>query len=196
MPRLISVWLALGLAWLVAAAAPAHAGAKAKKRYLFQISLVSPKKTLPEELEKVVLPMLTAEVNKQLAAHPQLVTELPGAPDPLENANKYRRFLKQRGLSGAYLVRVDLTDASEEVEALEGRSKQRLIVRLAVHMFGETIPGRTMGFTGDGSASIRQGVGKKVRPRDQEYTWQSAVELAVADAISTSLAKLEASAKK
>jgi hypothetical protein len=174
---------------------PDAAGGRAQKRYLFQISFISPKKTLPEKLEKTVLPLLTAEVHKQLAAHPQLVTELPGAPDPAADANKYRRFLKKHGVHGAYLVRVDLTDASEELEPLEGRSGQRLIVRMSVHMFGETIPGQTMGFTGDGSASIRQDIGKTLRPRDQQFTWQSAVEIAVSDAITTSLAKLSAAKK-
>jgi hypothetical protein len=182
--------------YVLTAGAAAHAGGKAKKRYYFEISLVSSKATLSPELEKLVVPRLTAEVTKQISAHPQLVTSLPQAPDPQGDVAVYRKYLAKRGLAGAYLVRVDLTSASEEVEPLEGRSGQRLVVRLSVHMFGETIPGQTMGFTGDGSSSIRQQIGKTLRPRDQEFTWQSAVELAVADAISTSLAKLSAPPKK
>lgn len=169
--------------------------AKAQKRFFFQISEVASKATLSPELEKLVLPRLTAEVAKQVAAHPRLVAELPGAPDPRSDAPAYRKFLTKRGLAGAYLVRVELTSASEEVEQLEGRG-QRLVVRMSVHLFGETVPGQTMGFTGDGSASIRQEIGKKLRPRDQEYTWQSAVELAVTDALETSLTELSQPAKK
>jgi hypothetical protein len=176
----------------------ANAGPKsqAKKRYFLELSTVSSKANLAPDLEKVVLPRLTAEIQKQFGSHPQLVTSLPGAPDRKGDATTYRRFLSKRGLAGAFIVRVDLTSASEEVEPLDGRSGNRLIVRLSVHMFGETVPGQTIGFTGDGSSSIRQDIGKVMRPRDREFTWQSAVELAVSDAITTSLATLSAPPKK
>ena len=183
--------------WLVGSASLAEAGRKKPlKKYLFEISSVTSKTSLPDHLEKAILPKLSAEVEKQLSQHPQLVTSVPGAPDRAGDAFKYRKYLAKRGLAGAYSVSVELTSASEEVEPIEGKSGQRLIVRLGVHMFGEAVPGKTIGFTGDGSASIRQEVGKTVRPRDQEFTWQSAVEIAVADAIDTSLAKLSAPEKK
>jgi hypothetical protein len=189
--------LLLGALWLVASASPAEAGRKKPlKKYLFEVSSVTSKTSLPDHLEKSILPKLSAEVEKQLNNHPQLVTAVPGAPDAAGDATKYRKYLAKRGLAGAYSVSVELTSASEEVEPIEGKSGQRLIVRLGVHMFGEAIPGKTIGFTGDGSASIRQEVGKTVRPRDQEFTWQGAVEMAVTDAIDTSLAKLSAPEKK
>jgi hypothetical protein len=180
----------------------AQAGRKARpqKRYFIEISSITSKASLDPTLEKLVLSRLTAEVNKQLGAHPQLVTSLPDAPDARGDAIVYRRYLTKRGLSGAFLLRVELTSASQEIEPLDsssgGRTGQRLVVRLSVHMFGETVPGQTIGFAGDGSSSIRQGIGKTLRPRDEEYTWQSAVELAVSDAITTSLKKLAAPAKK
>jgi hypothetical protein len=184
--------------WLLGSASLAEARkTKARKKYFFEVTSVTSKTTLPDHLEKQILPKLSAEVQKQLANHPQLVAQLPeGAPDPKADANKYRKYLTKRGLAGAYQVSVELTSASEEVEQLDGRKGQRLVVRLGVHMFGETVPGQTIGFTGDGSASVRQEVGKTVRPRDQEFTWQGAVEIAVTDAIETSLAKLSAPEKK
>lgn len=174
-------------------AAPAKV--RAKKRFYFEILGVTSKAKLAAELEARVLPQLSAEVQKQLAAHPQFVAELPGAPSAKTDDAAYRKFLTRKGIAGAYSVSVQLTEASEELEQLEGRG-QRLVVRLSVHVFGETIPGKTMGFTGDGSASIRQEIGKKLRPRDQEFTWQSAIERAVSDAISTSVESLSRPAKK
>jgi hypothetical protein len=188
--------LALCTLWLTLTTATVEAGRKKPaKKYFFEVTSVTSKATLPDHLEKAILPRLSAEVTKQLQAHPQLVTALPDAPSP-DDAAKFRRYLTKRGLAGAYQVSVELTSASEEIEPMEGRTGQRLIVRLGVHMFGETVPGKTIGFTGDGSASIRQEVGKTVRPRDQEFTWQGAVEMAVNDAISTSLTKLSAPEKK
>ncbi len=185
--------------WILGSTSIAEANrkSKARKKYYFEVHSVTSKATLPDHLEKLILPKLTAEVKKQLANHDQLVATLPeGAPDRAGDAAKFRKYLTKRGLAGAYLVSVELASASEEVEQLEGRKGQRLVVRLGVHMFGETVPGKTIGFTGDGSASIRQEVGKTVRPRDQEFTWQGAVEIAVTDAIDTSLAKLSAPEKK
>ncbi len=184
--------------WILGSSSLAAAGSKSKskKKYFFEVTSVTSKTTLPPALEKIILPKLEAEVKKQLVGHAQLVAALPDAPDPKADATKYRRYLTKKGISGAYQVSVELTSASEEVEQLEGRSGQRLVVRLGVHMFGETVPGQTIGFTGDGSASIRQEIGKTLRPRDQEFTWQGAVELAVTDAIDTSLARLSAPAKK
>ena len=67
---------------------------------------------------------------------------------------------------------------------------QRLTVHLAIHMLGEHIPGRTIAFTGDGTATIKQEVGKTVRQADRDYSWDGAAELAVKDAIETSLKQL------
>ncbi len=173
----------------------AEARGRAKKRFYFEVTAVTNKAQLSAELEAMILPKLSAEVQKQLAAHPQFVAELPGAPSAKTDDAAYRKFLARKGIAGAYSVSVQLTSASEELEQLEGRG-QRLVVRLSVHLFGETIPGKTMGFTGDGSASIRQEIGKKLRPRDQEFTWQSAIERAVSDAISTFVENVSRPAKK
>jgi hypothetical protein len=63
-------------------------------------------------------------------------------------------------------------------------------------MLGENIPGRTMGFSGDGKATIKQEVGMKVRDRDRDYTWDQAAELAIDDAMQTVFRQLGAPAKK
>ena len=70
------------------------------------------------------------------------------------------------------------------------------MIHVALHMLGENIPGRTMGFTGDGQATIKQEVGKKVRDRDREYAWDQAAELAVADAMTTVFKQLAVPQKK
>jgi hypothetical protein len=63
-------------------------------------------------------------------------------------------------------------------------------------MLGENIPGRTMGFTGDGKATIKQEVGLKIRDRDREYTWEQAAEIAVNDAMKTVFQQLAVPPKK
>ena len=57
------------------------------------------------------------------------------------------------------------------------------------------VPG-TMGFTGDGQATIKQEVGKTIRDRDREYAWDQAAEVAIAEAMTTVFKQLAVPPKK
>lgn len=185
----------LGVAAAIAAAA-APAGAAPKKKYHFELTAVTAKTEVKPEVAKQATPRIEAQVRKVFAGHPQLVAQLDGAPDPRSSADAYRRYLTQHGIAGAYLVTVEITGASETLEPLDDKTSQRLVIRIGIHMLGETIPGRTMGFTGDGRATIKQEVGIKLRDHDREFTWDQAAELAVDDAMKTVFQQLAAPAKR
>jgi len=176
--------LGTGLAVAIALAA-ATADAAPKKKYHFELTTVSTKAEVKPEVAKAATPRVQGQVTKVFAGHPQLVAKLDGAPDPRTHADGYRKYLAQHGIASAYLVTVEITEASEELEPLDDKTSQRLVIRIGIHMLGENIPGRTMGFTGDGRATIKQEVGMKIRDRDREFTWDQAAELAVADAMKT-----------
>ena len=179
------------------AVAASSAEAAPKKRYHFELTAVTAKSEVKPDVAKAATPRVEAQVKKVFGSHPQLVAKLDGAPDPRSNADGYRRYLTQHALAGAYLVTVEITDASEEVEPLEDKpNAQRLVIHIGIHMLGENIPGRTIGFTGDGKATIKQEVGIKVSARDREYTWDQAAEIAVDDAIKTVFRQLAAPAKR
>jgi len=179
----------------------AHADAAPKKKYHFELAAVTAKPEVKADVAKAATPRVEGQVKKAFETHPQLVKlegapALPPAPNP-QQMDAYRAFLKKKGVAAAYLVTVEVTEASEEVVPMESKANsQRLVVHVAVHILGETIPGRTMGFTGDGQATIKQEVGKKVRDRDREYAWDQAAELAVADAMTTVFKQLAVPAKK
>ena len=183
----------LALAAVAMALATSAAQAAPKKKYHFELTAVTAKSDVKPDVSRAATPRVEAQVKKVFSDHPQLVAKLEGAPDPKSNADGYRRYLAQHAISGAYLVTVEITDASEELEPLEDKSSsQRLVIRIALHMLGENIPGRTMGFTGDGKATIKQEIGMKLRDRDREYTWDQAAELAVNDAMKTVFVQLAA----
>ena len=185
--------LAALAALTVAVAASAAQAAPAKKKYHFELTTVSAKSEVKPDVAKAATPRVEAQVKKVFSGHDQLIAKLDGAPDPRSNADGYRRYLTQRGIAAAYLVTVEITDASEELEPIEDKSSsQRLVIRISLHMLGENIPGRTMGFTGDGKATIKQEIGMKLRDRDREYTWDQAAERAVDDAMKTVFQQLAA----
>lgn len=174
-----------------------RADAAPKKKYHFELTKVLIKPEVKEADGKVAQPRVEAVFKKALAEHPQLVADLEGAPDPNTNAAAYRKFLTKKGVSGAYLVTVEITSASEELVPLEDKKNaQRLVVQVGIHVLGETIPGRTMGFTGDGAATVKQEVGMKVRDKDREFTWDSAAQTAIDEALKTAFAKLALPQKK
>jgi hypothetical protein len=172
-------------------AASTAAFAAPKKRYHYELTQVTAKAEVPADVSTIALPRVKGQVVKAFASHPQLVTELAGAPDATADATGYRKYLVSKGLAGSYFVTVELTAATYAVEPVEAKpGTQRIAVHLALHMLGENIPGRTIAFTGEGEATIKQEVGKTVRQADIDYTWDQAAETAVKDAIETSLKQL------
>jgi hypothetical protein len=169
----------------IAAAAPA-------KKYHFELTAVTPKPEVKGDAAKVATERVEIQIKKAFESHPQLVGTLDGAPDPKTSADAYRKFLVKKGISGAYLVTVEITEASEEVTPMEDKpNTQRMAVHVGIHILGETIPGRTMGFTGDGQATVKQEIGMKIRDKDRNYAWDGAAETAVQDALKTAFARLE-----
>ncbi len=182
LPALVA---AAALTWSVAAtAAPT-------KKYHFELTKVLAKPEVQADVAKIATPLVEAQVKKAFSTNPQLVADLDGAPDPQSHADAYRRFLAKKRISGSYLVTVEITEARQELVPTEGKpNSQRLVVHLAIHVLGETIPGRTMGFTGDGQATIKQEIGAKLRDRDRDYTWEGAVDIAIGDALKTAFTQL------
>jgi hypothetical protein len=176
---------------VVLVAATVSVVAAPSKKYHFELTAVTPKPEVKADVAKIAQARVEDQFKKALASNPQLVTALDGAPDPATKADAYRRFLTQKGIAGSYLVTVEITEASEQLEPMEGKSNsQRMVVHVGIHVLGETIPGRTMGFTGDGQATVKQEIGMKVRETDRNYAWDGAAETAVNDALKTCFAKL------
>jgi hypothetical protein len=186
MMRAMKSLLLLVMMVAVASAAPA---AKPTKKYHFELTKVLAKDNVKADVVKIAQPRIEAQVKKAFESNPQLVGTLEGAPDP-SDGEAYRKYLEKKGVSGAYLVTVEITDASEELVPLEDKKSQRIVVKVAIHVLGETIPGRTMGFTGDGQATVKLEVGLKVRDKDRDYAWDGAAETAINDALKTCFAQL------
>jgi hypothetical protein len=185
--------LAAALCALVAAAlAPtALAGPSSKKKkkktFYYQVTGVRAGDGVADKVSPWVGKQLRAEIGKRDA----IVAALPDdAPDPKADPGAFKKYLTSRSMR-AFKVNVEITSYSQEVVELPApRSGHHITVSVGLRMFGETIPDRVMAFTGDGSATVKIEVGKRVRDRDIEVANHDAIELAVAEAIDESLVKL------
>lgn len=182
--------------FVVLAVCATASAAPAKKKFHFELTAVTPKSEVKPEVAKMAVPRVEGRVKKAFESDPQLVATLDGAPDR-SNGDAYRKYLVKKGLSGAFLVTVEITEASEEALPMEGKpNSQRLVIHVALHMLGEVIPDRTMGFTGDGQATVKIELGAKIRDKDREYSWDQAADAAVADAMKTVFKQLQTPLKK
>lgn len=182
--------VALVLALVVAVvAAPRPAAAAKPKRYHIELIEVKAAEGLPATSADAI-PIAIEVTKKAIAEHAQLVA-LDGAPDPAD-AKKFKAWLVKKKIAGAYKMNVEITSYEEELEDKDATVNQekRLVIRIGLRTFGETIPDRKMAFAADGSATIKEDVGKKLRPRDRDFAIRTAVEKAVADALTASLVKL------
>jgi hypothetical protein len=171
------------------AARPAAAGKP--KHYYIELIGVTAAADLPASSADAI-PIAQAEWSKVLAAHPQVVSTLIGAPDPKAQGKAFKKWLTKKKIAGAYRMNVEITSYEEELEDKDAAVNQekRLIIRLGLRTFGETIPDRVMAFAADGSATIKVDVGKKLRDKDRTFAITAAVEGAVGDAMAASLTKL------
>ena len=176
----------------VLAVASRPADAKPKKKYHFELEDVRAGKDITADLAGEATPRVKAQTQKLIENNAQIVVDLVGTPpDPTADANGFQKWLANNKIDGAYKVTVEITAATEEVEAVEDKpNTQRIVVHLEVHMFGETMPQRKMGFYGDGSSTIKEEIGKKLRPKDRDAAWDDAATEALTKAIDESLQKL------
>jgi hypothetical protein len=174
------------LALLVAV--PAAARAAPKETYIFELTRVDLAKGVPADVARQV----SARLAKAIDAHAELDAALPaGAPNPDAAPEPFKGYMKKHH-QRAFKVNVEVTEYASEVEpATKGaKGDQLLTVRVALKLFGETIPDRVMAFTGDGAAAVKVEIGKTLRPADQDYANDQALELAIADALKTSITRL------
>lgn len=178
--RLVVATCALALAH----AAPAEA--KKKDKYYYEVHDVSLAKGIPDAISTAVAKQLA----ERIAANPALLAQLEGAPDPEKAPKKFKRYLKRRHLR-AFKVNVEVTAYSYKVEPMPAPNRgQYLTVSIDLHAFGETIPDRVMAFTGNGSATVKLEIGRKVRDRDSEAANHDAIEMAIDKALAESITKL------
>ncbi len=188
--RLAVPWLASLVIALVSTIALARPKA-APKRYYFKLYDVTAAPAVASDVAAMATPRVKAQAEKLMAENPQLVVFHDGDPDPAKAAPAFTRWLAKQKLASGHKVSIQITSATEEVEkVLEKVGTQRIVVHVELHMFSETMPQRKMGFTGDGSSTVKLEIGKKVRLKDREAAWDEAATEAMNKALGESLTTL------
>lgn len=159
--------------------------AKPRERKIFVLTKVE----LVEGAESLEA-LLRTKLSKAVDSHDQLLSTIPEDAPPVSEKKRFTKYMKKHSLE-AFAVNVEVTKYEHSAVPNPHKPGNLISSAIKLRIFGETIPGRVMAFTGDGSASVQIEVGKKVRDQDSKYADEESMQLAVDEAITTSLKKLE-----
>lgn len=171
---------------------------KSPAKLIFSLAQVDMPKSAPEGLEALI----RAKFSKMVLAQPELLDSIPADAPPMDASDtdrrgnkRFRKYMKKHNMR-PYRVTLQVTEVETTVKDNTRVSGKLVSANIRVHMFGETLPFRTMAFTGDGSAKIAIEVGKKVRDKDKRFAIEDSAEFAIKQAIEASLQKLNSQKKK
>jgi hypothetical protein len=172
--------------------APAVATAKAppapKPQYHVEIKGVEAVPAAPANLAGKAKQVL----GEVLAARPEFVATLEGAPDPAADAAGYKSYLAKNHLR-SFGVTIHVSDYQRTLEPnpKANRSGQVLTIRVGVSLLGTAIPDELLAISGEGSSTVAAEVGKNLRPREEEQTIDDALRDALTHAVDEAVTKLK-----
>ena len=160
---------------------PAELGMK-KPKYYFKIREVNVGKDGDAELGKMARELF----EKELTSRPEFTSELGGAGDPAAELAE----LKQRGLKGFRMsLRLDRLTKDLKDPKPGGRLKQ-LSVDVKLSVFGTTLPGEKLAFSGEGEAVVEAEVVEARLEQEGNNLVKEVMPMALKQAVDQAVAKL------
>src|SRR5262249_30347687 len=128
-----------------------------------------------------------------VAARPEFVATLEGAPDPKTQPAEFRRWLDERGIK-AFAVQLKIDDYQRALlpDDQPGHGGQLLTVKIRLSLVGSQLPGNALALAGSGASTVTAGVGATLRPKEEEGALDDALRDALTHAVEDAVAKLSA----
>lgn len=180
--------LRLALPLLVlAVATPAAARRAAPPKLHFVVQVVDAVPSAPAELSVKAKSVL----NEIVAARPEFVQTIEGAPDPTADPEGYRKLAEKKHIA-PYSVTLKISEYERSLapNSAPGKSGQVLTIKLSLSLVGTKFPTRVLALAGSGGATVTSEVGANLRPREEESTMDDALRSALTKAVDESVAEL------
>lgn len=170
--------LALSLAALPCLALAAEGKTTAQK-YYFKVTNIHVQ-------DNKLIPMAKELLEKEVASRPEFTMDLGDANSEDAQISE----LQKRGMKG-FQVSMRINTLKKDVKPpAPGKRDQQMAVDVKLAIFGHTIPGNKIMFTGDGESHLMGEFSERLRDKEEERFTRTALEGAIKQAVSTAVAKM------
>ena len=171
--------IALGISLLLTPALAAATEGSAKPKYYFRVSNI-------QVQDSKVIPLAKELLEKEVASRPEFTMDLGDA----NSEDAQIAEMQKRGMKG-FQVSMRISSLRKDIKPpAPGHRDQQMAIDVKLAIFGHTIPGNKILFTGDGEASLMAEFSERLRDKEEERFTRTALESAIKQAVSTAVAKL------
>jgi hypothetical protein len=175
--RLISLSLAT-LAMTTFISIPTSQAAQTNPKYYFRVSNIICK-------DEKIIPMAKELLIKEVESRPEFTMDLGADSEAAEITE-----LQKQGLKG-FQVTLRITSLKKEVKPpAPGQRDQQMAIEVKLGIFGHTIPGNKVMFTGEGEASLTGEFSERLKEKEEVRFMKTALESAIKQAVTTAAMKL------
>jgi hypothetical protein len=163
---------------LCAPFARAH-GDSEKPKYYFRITNI-------QSQDKSLIPLAEELLKAEVESRPEFVTDIGTA----ESEDAQIAEIRRQGMQG-YQVSMRIESFKKEIKPpAPGKADQQMAISVKLTVFGHTIPGQKLLFTGDGDASLTGDFSERLKDKEEQRFSRTAMASAIKQAVSTAVAKL------
>jgi hypothetical protein len=171
--------IAMALLLLLVPALAAAAERTVSPKYYFRVSNIHTQ-------DPKIIPIAKELLEKEVASRPEFTMDLGNANS--EDAEIAE--MQKRGMKG-FQVSMRISSLKKEIKPPKpGNRDEQMSIDVKLAVFGHTIPGNKIMFTGDGDASLMGEFSARLRDKEEERFTRTALESAIKQAVSTAVAKL------
>jgi hypothetical protein len=154
-------------------------GDSEKPKYYFKIANIQAE-------DKKIIPLASELLKAEVASRPEFTSDIGTA----ESEDGQIAELRRQGMQG-YQVSMRIESFKKEIKPpAPGKRDQQMAISVKLTVFGHTIPGNKMLFTGDGDASLVADFSERLKDKEEERFSRAALTSAIKQAVSTAVAKL------
>ncbi len=157
----------------------ARSETSAKPKYYFKITSIYAE-------DKSIIPIAAELLKDEVASRPEFTTDIGTE----ESEDAQIAEIRRQGMQG-YQVSMRIENFKKEIKPpAPGKKDQQMAISVKLTIFGHTIPGQKMMFTGDGDASLMAEFSERLRDKEEERFSRTALASAIKQAVSTAVAKM------